>query len=57
MAKLLLGSILWVPLLIARFAASRRGARGGMRLAVILSLWFMVFYVLALVYLYFRLGG
>ena len=57
MAKLLLASILWVPLLIARVGSLQRGARAGMTRTIVASIWFMSIYVLAVVYLFFRLGG
>ena len=55
MAKLLAMSALVVPLLIARWAAGMRKPRSGLYRAVILSLAFNFIYVLALVYVYFRL--
>jgi hypothetical protein len=55
MAKLLLGSVLFVPLLIALRAASLRDPRRGIRQTVVQSLGFLAFWVLSVVYLYFRL--
>ena len=56
MVKLLVTSILVVPFLIARQAASARRARAGLRRVLLLAFGFEVFYVLAVAFLYFRLG-
>jgi hypothetical protein len=56
MAKLLIGSILIVPLLIARYAAGLRDPRRGFHRAMILAVAFNTFYAFALIYLYFRLS-
>ena len=56
MDKLLLGSILFVPYLIARYAASVRNPRTGVKRTLLLSLTFLVLYVFGVIHLYFRLG-
>lgn len=56
MGKLLIGSVLIVPLLIARWAAGRRSSRRGLYWTLALAAAFNVFYVLSLVYLYFKLA-
>lgn len=55
MAGLLAFSALIVPLLIARWAAGARNARRGMRRTLILTLAFNFAYMVALVFVYFRL--
>ena len=55
MDKFLLGSILLVPFLIARYGASFRNPRAGLRRTVAYSLGFFLWYVLAVIHLYFRL--
>jgi len=57
LAKLLALSIVLIPLLIARSSARMRDARRGLRRTVSLTLGFSVLYVLAMIYLFFRLGG
>jgi hypothetical protein len=57
MEKFLLASILVVPFLIARQAAAMRRSRAALVRVVVLGLGFQVFYVLAVAYLYFRLGS
>jgi hypothetical protein len=54
-AKLLLGSILLVPFLIARYGASFRNPRAGLRRTAAYSFAFLLWYVLAVLHLYFRL--
>jgi hypothetical protein len=56
MGKLLAGSILIVPILIARYAAGLKNPRRGFYRAMILALAFNTFYAFALIYLYFRLS-
>lgn len=56
MARLLLASMLVVPFLIARQAASAPRARAGLRRVLLLGVAFEVCYVLAVGFLYFRLG-
>lgn len=55
MAGLLAFSALIVPLLIARWAAGARNARRGMRRTLVLTLAFNFAYMVALVFVYFRL--
>jgi hypothetical protein len=55
MAKLLAFSVLIVPLLIARRAAGMRDPRRGLRRTVVLTLVFSGVYVLAIMFLFFRL--
>jgi hypothetical protein len=57
MEKFLLASILVVPFLIARRAASMRRSRAALVRVILLGLGFNAFYVLAVAYLYFRLGS
>jgi hypothetical protein len=54
-AKLLAISILIVPLLLALRAARARDPRRGLRRTVSLNLAFGVAYVLAIIFLFFRL--
>lgn len=56
MGKALLVSIVVVPLVVARRSAGLRNPRLGLRRTVISSFAFGAFYILALVYLYSRLG-
>lgn len=56
MAKFLLASVLVVPFLIARYAATARRSRVALRRVLLLGVGFEVVYVLAVAYLYFRLG-
>jgi hypothetical protein len=56
MAKFLLAAVLVVPFLIARYAAAARRPRAALRRLLLLGVGFEVFYVLAVAYLYFRLG-
>ena len=56
MAKLLLGSVLIAPLLIARWAAGRRSSRRGLLWTLALAIAFNALYALSLVYLYFKLA-
>jgi hypothetical protein len=56
MAKLLIGSVLIVPLLIARWAAARKSARRGFYWSLALAVAFNVLYAFSLVYLYFKLA-
>jgi len=56
MAKLLAVSVLIVPLLMARQAAGLRDPRKGIRTALWLTIAFNSVYVLALIYVFFRLS-
>jgi hypothetical protein len=56
LAKLLALSIVLIPLLIARSSARMRDPRRGVRRTVSLTLGFGVLYVLAMIYLFFKLG-
>jgi hypothetical protein len=53
--KVLLGSILLVPFLIARYGASFRNPHAGLRRTVAFSAAFFVVYLLAIIHLYFRI--
>jgi hypothetical protein len=55
-AKLLISSILIVPLLIGHLAARNRSSRRGFRRAILAAVAFNAFYALCLVYLYFKLA-
>jgi hypothetical protein len=55
MGQLLIGSILVVPLLIARYAAGWRRPHQGFRWTLVLGLAFHALYALCLIYLYFKL--
>lgn len=55
MAKLLLLSVLVVPLLVARHASTLRDPRRGARLTFVLALAFGFVYVVAVNFLYFKL--
>lgn len=56
MGKLIALSVVLVPLLIARSSARMRDPRRGLRRTVSLTLGFTALYVLAMIYLFFRLG-
>ena len=56
MGKLLIGSVLIAPFLIARWAAGRKGSRRGVFWTVAFAVAFNAIYALSLVYLYFKLG-
>jgi len=56
MGTLLISSVMVVPLLIARWTATRRSSRLGLMLTLALALVFNVLYALSMVYLYFRLA-
>jgi hypothetical protein len=56
MGQVLVGSILVVPLLIARFAAGWKSTRRGFRWALLLAFIFHASYALFLIYIYFKLA-
>ena len=56
MGQLLLGSVLVVPLLLARWTAGLKSSRKGLRFTVFLGMVFNAVYVLSVVYLYFKLA-
>jgi hypothetical protein len=56
MDKFLLASVLLVPFLIARQAASIRRARAALWRVLVLSTAFEILYVLAVAFLYFRVA-
>jgi hypothetical protein len=56
LGKLLALSVVLVPLLIARSSARMRDPRRGLRRTVSLTLGFSFLYVLAMIFLFFRLG-
>lgn len=56
LGKLIALSVVLVPLLIARSSARLRDPRRGLRRTVSLTLAFSAVYVLAMIFLFFRLG-
>ena len=56
MGKILLGSILIAPFVIARYGASVKNPRRGGRRVAVLAIAFNLLYTLSVIYVYFKLA-